>query len=81
VGGAEWFTTACDASSAAVAMHDTVLDEQQRQQQQPPCLLGETWSSSELPELGVADFEIGSFDVESIWSMDDNLWYTQTQGV
>ena len=76
VGGAEWFTTACDASSAAVAMHDAVLAGQQQ-----PCLLGETWTSSELPELGVADFEIGSFDVESIWSMDDNLWYTQTQSV
>ncbi|RLN43501.1 transcription repressor MYB6-like [Panicum miliaceum] len=80
VGGAEWFTTACDVSSAAVAMNDTVPAGQQQQQQQP-CLLGETWTSSELPELGVADFEIGSFDVESIWSMDDNLWYTQTQGV
>ncbi|CAN6312996.1 unnamed protein product [Urochloa humidicola] len=79
-GGAEWFTaaTACDASSAAVAMVG------QQHQQEQPCLLGETtWtaSSSELPELGVADFEIGSFDVESIWSMDDSLWYTQTQGV
>jgi myb proto-oncogene protein len=82
--GAEWFTTACDASSAAaVAMHhDTVLaGHQQQTQQQQPCLVGETWASSELPELGVADFEIGSFDVESIWSMDDNLWYTQAQGV
>ncbi|XP_062211048.1 transcription factor MYB2-like [Phragmites australis] len=75
--GAEWFTTACDASSAA-AMHDTGLIAQQQQQQ--PYLLGET-STSELPELGVADFEIGSFDVESIWSMDENLWYTQTQGL
>nr|CAB3496112.1 unnamed protein product [Digitaria exilis] len=75
--GAEWFTTACDASSsAAVSMHDTVLASQQQ-----GCLIGETWASSELPELGVGDFEIGGFDVESIWSMDDNLWYTQTQGV
>ncbi|CAL4922360.1 unnamed protein product [Urochloa decumbens] len=86
VGGAEeWFAaaTACDASSAAVAMHDAVLGAGQQHQQQEPCLLGETaWTaSSELPELGVADFEIGSFDVESIWSMDDSLWYTQTQGV
>ncbi|CAN6301109.1 unnamed protein product [Urochloa humidicola] len=87
-GGAEWFTTAtaCDASSAAaaVAMHDAVLGGQQHQQEQT-CLLGDTtWttaSSSELPGLGVADFEIGSFDVESIWSMDDSLWYTQTQGM
>ena len=41
VGGAEWFTTACDASSAAA-----VLAEQQ-QQQQSSCLLGETttWAS------------------------------------
>ncbi|KAG0551355.1 hypothetical protein BDA96_01G416200 [Sorghum bicolor] len=77
VGGAEWFTTACDASSAVLA------GQQQQQQQQSSCLLGETttWASSELPELGVADFEIGSFDVESIWSMDDNLWFTQAQGV
>ncbi|XP_062215791.1 transcription factor MYB2-like [Phragmites australis] len=77
VGGAEWFT-ACDASSAA-AMRDMDMITTQLPQQQP-CLLGETWTS-EIPELGVADFEIGSFDVESIWSMDDNLWYTQTQGV
>ena len=72
VGGAEWFTTACDASSAAAVLAG-------QQQQQSSCLLGETttWASSELPELGVADFEIGSFDVESIWSMDDNLWFTQ----
>ncbi|WVZ56737.1 hypothetical protein U9M48_007226 [Paspalum notatum var. saurae] len=85
VGGAEWFTTACDASSAAAAgMHDDTVLGLAGQQQQQPCLLGETWtSSSELPELGVADFEIGSFDVESIWSMDDNLWFAQTttQGV
>ena len=75
VGGAEWFTTACDASSAAAVLAG-------QQQQQSSCLLGETtWASSELPELGVADFEIGSFDVESIWSMDDNLWFTQAQGV
>ncbi|CAD6203377.1 unnamed protein product [Miscanthus lutarioriparius] len=76
VGGAEWFTTACDASSAAAVLAG------QQQQQQSSCLLGETtWASSELPELGVVDFEIGSFDVESIWSMDDNLWFTQAQGV
>ena len=75
VGGAEWFTTACDASSAAAVLAG-------QQQQQSSCLLGETtWASSELPELGVEDFEIGSFDVESIWSMDDNLWFTQAQGV
>jgi len=76
VGGAECFTTACDASSAAAVLAG-------QQQQQSSCLLGETttWASSELPELGVADFEIGSFDVESIWSMDDNLWFTQAQGV
>jgi transcription factor MYB, plant len=76
VGGAEWFTTACDASSAGV-MRGMDLGTQQQQQQ--PCLLGETWTS-EFPELGAADFGIGSFDVESIWSMDDSLWYTQAQG-
>jgi transcription factor MYB, plant len=80
VGGAEWFTTACDASSAGV-MHGMDLISAQQQQQQQPCMLGETWTSSELPELGVADFDIGSFDGESIWSMDDSLWYTQAQGV
>lgn len=76
--GAEWLTTGacCDASSAAAAA--VVLGGQQQQS----CLVGETsWASSELPELGVADFEIGSFDVESIWSMDDSLWFTQAQGV
>ncbi|KAL6902249.1 hypothetical protein ACP4OV_005125 [Aristida adscensionis] len=78
VHGADWFTTACDASSAA-AVHDTdLIAAAQPPAQQQPCLLlaGETWPS-ELPELGVADFEIGSFDVESIWSMDEDLWYTQ----
>ncbi|CAM0872932.1 unnamed protein product [Alopecurus aequalis] len=84
VDGAEWFTTACDASSAT-AMCDTDQLIQQQQQQQAPCQLGETWTSEPLPglgfpELGVADFEIGSFDVDSIWSMDD-LWYTQPQFV
>jgi transcription factor MYB, plant len=84
VGGSEWFTTACDASSAGVMRGmDLINDHQQQQpqQQQQPCMLGETWTSSELPELGVADFDIGSFDVESIWSMDDSLWYTQAEGV
>jgi transcription factor MYB, plant len=55
------------------------MDLGTQQQQQQPCLLGETWTS-EFPELGAADFGIGSFDVESIWSMDDSLWYTQAQG-
>ena len=83
VDGAEWFTTACDASSAA-AMCDT--NQLIEQQQAPPCQLGEAWTSEPLPghvgfpELGVADFEIGSFDVDSIWSMDD-LWCTQPQFV
>ena len=40
VGGAEWFTTACDASSAAVAMHDAVLAGQQQQRSSPASLLG-----------------------------------------
>ncbi|CAN6289635.1 unnamed protein product [Urochloa humidicola] len=76
VGGDEWFAAAAVLGGAG----------QQQQQQHEPCLLGETtWTasaSSELPELGVADFEIGSFDVDSIWSMDDDsLWYTQAQGV
>ncbi|KAL6645686.1 hypothetical protein ACP70R_017294 [Stipagrostis hirtigluma subsp. patula] len=75
VHGAEWFNTACDASSAA-AMPDTGMIVTQQQQQQPCLIGGETWPS-ELPELGVADFDMGGFDVESIWSMDDNLWYTQ----
>uniref|UniRef100_A0ACD5YLL4 Uncharacterized protein n=1 Tax=Avena sativa TaxID=4498 RepID=A0ACD5YLL4_AVESA len=81
VDGAEWFSTACDASSAG-AMCDT----NQLIQQQAPCNLGEAWTSEPLPvpagfpDLGVADFEIGSFDVDSIWSMDD-LWYTQPQFV
>jgi myb proto-oncogene protein len=80
VDGAEWFTAACDASSTA-AMCDT--EQLIQQQQQAPCQLGEAWTSEPLPsiafpELGVADFEIGSFDVDSIWSMDD-LWYTQPQ--
>ncbi|GJN31295.1 hypothetical protein PR202_gb19677 [Eleusine coracana subsp. coracana] len=78
VGGADWFTTACDASSAA-AMPVRGMDLMSTQQQQQPCLVGDTWTSDEFPELGVADFEIGSFDVESIWSMDDSLWYTTTQ--
>ncbi|KAK3147417.1 hypothetical protein QOZ80_3BG0282120 [Eleusine coracana subsp. coracana] len=80
IGGAEWFTTACDASSAAampVRGMDLIMSSQQEQQQ--TCLVGDTWTSDEFPELGVADFEIGSFDVESIWSMDDSLWYTTTQ--
>ncbi|KAF7054072.1 hypothetical protein CFC21_061828 [Triticum aestivum] len=81
VDGAEWFTTACDASSAAATMCDT----DQLIQQQAPSQLAGTWTSEPLPslgfpELGVADFEIGSFDVDSIWSMDD-LWYTQPQFV
>uniref|UniRef100_A0A804R7T8 MYB transcription factor n=1 Tax=Zea mays TaxID=4577 RepID=A0A804R7T8_MAIZE len=83
VGGAEWFTTTCDASSSTAAVL-LAGHQQQQQQQQWSCLLGEaTWaSSSELPDLGcVADFEIGSFDVESIWSTDDSLWFTQAQGV
>lgn len=76
VDGAEWFITACDASSAA-AMCDTDLTPQQ-----PPCQLGEAWAYEPMPglgfpELGVTDFEMGGFDVESIWSMDDDLWYTQ----
>ncbi|TVU47271.1 hypothetical protein EJB05_06866 [Eragrostis curvula] len=81
VGGADWFTTACDATSAAGMPSMNYLTTHQQQQQ--PCLLGETWTTtSELPDLGVGDFEIGgSFDVESIWSMDDSLWYTQAQGV
>ncbi|KAG8096217.1 hypothetical protein GUJ93_ZPchr0013g34701 [Zizania palustris] len=75
--GADWFsTTACDASSAAAAaMRDVELA-------QPPCQVGQTWTSSEssLPgtgfsELAATDLEIGSFDVDSIWSMDDDLWY------
>ncbi|KAL5217045.1 hypothetical protein ABZP36_017729 [Zizania latifolia] len=76
-GAVEWFsTTACDASSAAAAaMRDAELA-------QPPCQVGQTWTSESslpglgFPELAVTDFEIGSFDVESIWSMDDDLWYT-----
>ncbi|PWZ07383.1 Transcription factor MYB78 [Zea mays] len=82
VGGAEWFTTTCDATSSTAAV--LLAGHQHQQQQQWSCLLGEaTWaSSSELPDLGcVADFEIGSFDVESIWSTDDSLWFTQAQGV
>ncbi|XP_047072653.1 transcription factor MYB2-like [Lolium rigidum] len=78
VDGAEWFTTACDASSAGAMCH---TDQLIQQQQQAPCQVGEAWTPEQLPglgfpELGVADFEIGSFDVDSIWSMDD-LWYTQ----
>ncbi|KAF0914910.1 hypothetical protein E2562_032825 [Oryza meyeriana var. granulata] len=73
--GAEWFTTACDASSATgVAMRDTELA-------QPPCQAGETWTSESslpglsFPDLAVADFEIGGFDVDSFWtSMEDDLW-------
>ncbi|VAI06263.1 unnamed protein product [Triticum turgidum subsp. durum] len=80
----EWFTTACDASSAAATMCDTDQLIQQQQQQAPSQLAG-AWTSEPLPslgfpELGVADFEIGSLDVDSIWSMDD-LWYTQPQFV
>ncbi|XP_051181467.1 transcription factor MYB2 [Lolium perenne] len=79
--GAEWFTTTCDATSAAAICNT----DQLIQQQQAPCQLGETWTSVplpglEFPEPGVADFDIGSFDVDSIWSMDD-LWYTQPQFV
>ncbi|KAM0914175.1 hypothetical protein ACQ4PT_011711 [Festuca glaucescens] len=81
VDGAEWFTTTCDATSAAAICNT----DQLIQQQQAPCQLGETWTSVplpglEFPEPGVADFDIGSFDVDSIWSMDD-LWYTQPQFV
>jgi myb proto-oncogene protein len=76
VDGAEWFTTACDASSAAAMCDmDQLTQQQQQQQQQAPCQLGEAWTSEPLPdlafpELAVADFEIGSFDVDSIWSME-----------
>lgn len=78
--GAEWFTTACDASSATggVAMRDTELELAQ-----PPCQGGQTWTTSEsslpgltFPDLAVADFEIGGFDVDSFWTSmeDDQLW-------
>lgn len=80
----EWFTA---SSAAAVAMRDT--DQQLIIQQQAPCQqAGEAWTSEPVlpgnagfPELGVADFEMGSFDVDSIWSGMDDLWYTQPQFV
>ncbi|KAI4994391.1 hypothetical protein ZWY2020_029439 [Hordeum vulgare] len=83
--GAEWFTTACDASSAAAAAAAAAMcDTDQLIQQQQSQLAG-AWTSEPLPslgfpELGVADLDMGSFDVDSIWSMDD-LWYTQPQFV
>uniref|UniRef100_A0A0D9VTC6 Uncharacterized protein n=1 Tax=Leersia perrieri TaxID=77586 RepID=A0A0D9VTC6_9ORYZ len=68
----DWFTTACDATSGAAGMAAV-----------PACQVGQSDLSSSLPaaaglgfpDLAVADFEISGFDVDSIWSMDDDLWY------